>query len=203
LGPFLGLLLFFLLYRDIYYLYFQTLMPFLVLAATAFLGWVWSSHKNGPAYSLMLIAVYILFIVLSIAFYRQNWLAQGNFSNADQVAAAVAKLPEPYPIYGDYTAATLVSVLSGRQIFRNNIDTNLTWFRNGRLDKEDISAQAVKGGVYLVARVTDAPELGIKDAGFEEYFSPDLFKASCKQVLDFPDLSGNAYSRLAVYECKD
>lgn len=196
-----GLAIFFLAFKDLYYLYLQTLIPLLTLGTIAFLSWLWQT-KNGKAYALSVIALYAGMTVYSISFYNQNWLPRAQFTNAAEVSKEVAALPENYPLYGTYETTPLVSLLSGRDIFKNYYDTNPISFWNGRLDKTKISNEAVDNGVYLVSRISYYPQYGIDQTGFEEYFDKSLFTKYCKPALVFASTSNENDNYLAIYKCK-
>lgn len=198
--------LFFILFKDIYYLYFQILLAFLVISAVSLLGWIWKkfpdTNSTGPTYILILLVTYTLFMVSSIAFYRTNWQDQGRFTNTAEAAATIKNLPEPYPLYGSYDSAPLLSLLSGRPLYKNYYDTNPISFLAGRLDKNAISAEAAQSGVYLLARITDLPEYDIEDYGYQDYFSAEIFSKFCSRVAVFPSTSNSQDNFLIIYKCK-
>jgi len=195
LAPFLGFLVFFIFFRDFYYLYFQALVPFLVIASIIFLGWLWENFPGHRIYSSLLLIVCFLFFVVSIYFYHQNWLNKLKFSNAPEVAEAVAKLPDSFPLYGAFDSTPLISLLSGRPIFKNYYDTNPIFFWTGRLDKEKIGREAADNGIYLVTEEINLPDLGIIDPGYKEFFSEKIFKSACRKAL--------VADKLTIYRCKE
>jgi hypothetical protein len=200
--PLLFSLLFLLLFQDLYYNYFLILMPFLSLLVVQFFSWAWEKFRYGRQMALGLLAVFILFAVAGFVDYQNNFIILSRFLNAPQVAAAVKALPKNYPLYGSHEVAPLVALMSGKPIFANIIDTNTQAFASGGQNLAEISRQAVATGVYLLAKITDLPQYGIKDFGFEGYFEKSVFEKSCGRVLQFPSTSGEQDNVIAVYECK-
>jgi hypothetical protein len=197
--PVLFAAMFFLIFKDIYYLYFQITLPFLVVGVVTLLGWIWERYQGGPAYALALLAPYLFFLLISFNFYTVNWANYGTFADASEAAAKISALPKSYPLYGAYETAPLLSVLSGRPLFKNYYDTNPISFTAGRLNIDSLSQEAAGNGIYLAARITDLPEYNIKDFGYQAYFSESLFNRYCRRVLAFPGTKGSV---LAIYECK-
>jgi hypothetical protein len=110
-------------------------------------------------------------------------------------------LPTDYPLYGSHEVAPLLALLSDRRLFGNYIDTNPQVFASGRYDRERISREAVAEGVILAARITSRPELGIEEAGYESFFSPELFRNYCRRLKFFPSGSREGDNYLGLYFC--
>lgn len=200
--PLLFSLLFLLLFQDLYYNYFLILMPFLSLLCAEFFSWIWEKFRYGRQMALGLLAVFILFSAAGFVDYKNNFMILSRFLNAPQVAAAVKALPKNYPLYGSHEVAPLVALMADKPIFANIIDTNTQAFASGGQNLAEISGQAVATGVYLLAKITDLPQYGIKDFGLEGYFEKSVFEQSCGRVLQFPSTSGEQDNVIAVYECK-
>jgi len=200
--PFIFSATFFLFFQDIYYLYLDTLMPYLIFATLSFTEWVWEKfHKKGLLY--VLIGVYVFSALIGVVHYQKQVFSQNRFLNSDEVVRAVKALPDSFPLYGSYEYVPLVALASGRPIFHVYIDTNVQVFRAGIQNINKISNEAVSEGVYLLTRATVLSEDGKKDEGYEEYFDASLFKKYCTRVAAFsartPD-EGDV--GLAMYRCK-
>lgn len=200
--PLLGLLLFFFAFHDLYYLYLQPLVPYLALAAAATIGWVMSYPRSLP-YAFSLIFLYLFFIAISVNFYHHNWFNRGRILNVSEMVSVIKQLPEQYPLYGSYEITPLLSLLSGRPLYKNYFDTNVQSFAIGRLDREAISAEMVFSGVYLVARISDLPQYNIRDYGYQDYFSPDIFARACHRAAEFPSTAQDWDTAVVVYGCKN
>jgi hypothetical protein len=127
---------------------------------------------------------------------------EGIFNNPKEIATALQNAPDNFPVYGVQEVAPLVALMSGRTIFENKIDTNTQNFVAGTQNKTEISKNAVKNGIYLVARVGEYPDLNIHDTGFELYFDTDTFKAFCTKYKSFdrPNLTDNL-NKVTIYRC--
>ena len=189
---------FFLVFPDLYYLYLETLLPFIVLGSVTALSRVFENREVRAA--LIPVAVlYLVFFAQSFFVYKSDFYTVGRFLNADAVAAAVEKLP-PGPLYGSHEVAPLVALLSGRTLAGNYIDTNTQAFASGGEDLLKASQTAVDEGAYLIGRVTDLPQYGIKDFGMNGYFDKSLFKY-CRQAAKLPSTSGEQDNFIGVYKC--
>ncbi len=196
---FLFSLIFFLLYRDLYYLYLHLLWPLVVLLAIEFVSFL---NKKSEDLSWGFIILYIFIAIYPLSVYIGNTSQEGVFSNPQEIVGVLQTAPDNFPIYGTQEVAPLVALLSGREIFENKIDTNTQNFASGTHNKNEISKNAIENGVYLVARVGEYPEQNIHDTGFELYFDINVFKSACTKYKSFERKSSNDYlNEIAIYRC--
>lgn len=198
---FVSTCLFLLIFRDLYYVYLSYLLPFLVIFAFFALE-QFSKVKGGQNWMLATFALYSFFMVFSFSKYKQTFFSWGRFLNANEMAEYIKTLPSNFDIYGSHEVAPLIALLSNRNLFDNQIDTNVQVFASGVQDLKLVSQKAVNRGVYLVSRITDFPEYGIKDFGYEGFFAKELFEKYCKRQKTFPDTIERPNGLVAIYFCR-
>ncbi len=198
---FLITIIFFLAFKDLYFVYLDYLLPFLVIFSLTAVHVMWELGRKMRFACIAVFSAMLANSLMSNYLYFTHFQKLGHFSNAEEVASAINKLPENYEIYGSHEVAPLVALLSGRSTFHNHSDTNTQLFAAGLLDREQISEAAVHNGVYLIARITHLPEQGYNDVGYEGYFSPDRMKDSCQRALTFPSTSHESDNQIVVYRC--
>jgi hypothetical protein len=196
--PFIFSLVFFILYQDIYYTYFDSFFAYIIIFAILFLGWLWEKNR-GLCYAFF--GIYIVFFLISFGFYQQTSFIQDRFTNAREVSDYMKTLPLKYEIYGVHEAAPVVALLSERKLFNNYIDTNGQAFASGGQNLQKVSQDAAKAGVVLIARIIDLPEYNIKDFGYEAYFAKDVFEKYCQRMKAFPSASNDQYNFIVLYKC--
>mgnify|MGYP001566575500 CR=1 FL=1 len=197
--PLLFSVIFFLLYRDLYYMYLHLLMPFIAILAVEFLEFL---NKKKEEFSWSLIAFFIFVASYSIYGYVNIYAPQGIFREPQEIAEALKNAPENLPAYGSIEMAPLVALMSGKKIFDNVMDTSVQNFASGGQNLSLISEKAAKSGVYLVTRVANYPEQNIKDTGFEGYFDKKVFDSSCALYKSFDRISpDDPLNQVAIYKC--
>ncbi|MBI4359262.1 MAG: hypothetical protein HY577_01640 [Candidatus Nealsonbacteria bacterium] len=199
--PFCLTVVFLLFFPDLYYTYFGSLLPYLVILSLSFVAWLWAKSLAGQDWSIFILVLYILFLGVSFWYYQQSFFVHGRFLNATEIAAYLKTRPEPFPLYGSHEVAPLVALLSQKKLLNGYIDTNAQVFASGALDLEAVSRAAVQNGVFLLARITDRPEEGITDFGYEGFFSPRAFRESCQRLKEFPSTAQELDNHLVIYRC--
>jgi hypothetical protein len=204
--PFVSWLFFYLMFKDLYYLYLGVLAPWLILSLTD----LWAYFKTQTKQALleqhsdqiiiMLMITIFMFQILGIHFYKNSIQAEGVFEQLPAVAEYVKSLPAK-PLYGSHEVAPLVALASNRQLFGNYIDTNSQLFGSGVLNKEQISQQAAQEGIYFLSKVADIPENSDVDQGYSGYFDPQVFNQACERLKIFHGNDAELFDDVAVYEC--
>ncbi len=197
---FLGAL-FLCLFKDLYYVYLAILMPFLVMGACSFVSWLLTQGENGKRFAGILGILFLCNIYFSLSSYFSDFTYRGHFSNAPEVGAYVKTLDD-HPLYGSHEVAPLIALFSGKSLFHNLVDTNGQAFASGALRLKSVSEDAVSSGVYVIARITDRPELGITETGYESFFSKELFSQYCKPVKKFSSTSNESDNYIGIYWCR-
>ena len=159
--------IFFLIYRDLYYLYLHLLLPFVVILAVETVEFL---NKRKEEFAWSFIVLYICIALYALFGYTNTYKQEGIFENPQEIAAALKAVPENLPVYGAQEVAPLVALMSGRKIFDNVIDTNTQNFAAGTHNLKLISENAAQVGIYLVARTAEYPDQNIHNTGFEGYF---------------------------------
>jgi len=199
--PFFLTLIFLLLFQDIYYAYFGSIVAYLVIFAIVFINWLWLKSEKSRNVAIFLIIVYSIFILSSMGYYQSAFYNYNRFTNAQEVADFVKTLPDNLDIYGSHEIVPLVALLSQRKIFGNYIETNSQAFAAGALNLEEVSEKAVKAGVFFIARITDFPEYNIKDFGYQGYFSQSVFEKNCQRIKSFSQVNAETPERIVTYKC--
>lgn len=197
--PLIFSLIFFLLYRDLYYLYLHLLFPFIVFLAVECVEFL-NKQREEIVWTFMVF--YACTFIYVIAGYVNIYQMQGIFSQPQEIAETLKNAPDNLSIYGAEEVAPLVALLSGRKIFNNIIDTNIQNFVTKAQNLELISKNAAESGIYFVARVANYPEQNIHDTGFEGYFDKKVFDSSCALYKSFDRISPNdPLNQVAIYRC--
>lgn len=191
--------IFFLFYKDLYYLYLHLLLPFIVILAVEFVAFL---NKKREELAWTFIALYVCVVIYSISGYVNIYQPEGIFYQPEEIATALKNAPENLPIYGADEVTPLVSLMSGKKIFNNMIDTSVQHFASGAQNLNLISEEAAESGIYLVTRVANYPDQNIQNTGFEGYFNKDIFDSSCKLYKAFNrDVPDDPLNQVAIYKC--
>jgi len=195
---------FLLIFKDIYFLYFLIVWPWVIMLVVMFFGWMYLELEGKNIYIFWATALSGgIFIIYSWLGYYSGYANAGRFTNAWEVAEAVKALPQSSQLYGSHEIVPLVALLSDREIFGNYIDTNTQTFASGAQDMTAISTQAVKEGVYLMARVVDYPNQGYYNIGIEKYIDPNLFINTCEEAIDKPSTANESDNKIKGFYCKE
>jgi len=173
LFPFLFILIFFLIFPDLYYLYLDTLIAFLIFFFIEGLSALYSDYKISKELMGGIVILCYLFMLFNWFDYSNNLIPKGKFSNAIEIAEGIKKLPKHYPLYGSYEIVPLLALLSNRLIINNYVDTNPQGFTSFGQNKTIISKQVVERGSYIIGRIN---KVGNDVRGFEGYFDTEMFK---------------------------
>ena len=171
----------------------------MVILAVEFVDFL---NKKREELAWVFIALYVCVIIYSISGYVNIYQPEGIFYQPEEIATALRNAPGNLPIYGEDEVAPLLSLMSGRQIFDNMIDTSIQHFASGAQDMNALSEKAAENGIYFVARVANYPDQNIHDTGFEEYFDKKVFDSSCKLYKAFDrSVPDDPLNQVAIYKC--
>ena len=196
--PMLFSVIFFLIFQDIYYAYFDSFFAYITIFAVLFLDYIFKIKK--PLFYI-LIFIYSVFLLYSLGFYEKTSFIIDRFDNVYEIADYVKTLPQNIKIYGSHEVAPLVALLSNRELFLNYIDTNAQAFGSLALDVNKISESAVNSGIILIARINRLPEYGIFDTGFENFFNKQIFEKYCQNLKYFTKDDKELGGFIGIYKC--
>lgn len=201
LFPLIFTITFYLLFRDVYFMYLGNLIPWLVILALFSLSKV-LTLKDSRTYTLILIGlVYGLVLLYSFSDYSQSTARVGRFTNSQEISDYLKTLPSK-PLYGSYEVVPILALQTNLPILNNYINSNEQNFSSGVMDKDFISNLAVDQSAYLIGRILDYPERGVVDVGYDGYFSEKIFKQYCQRLKDFPSTSKEIDSKIIIYQCQ-
>jgi len=203
-----GWVLFFLIFRDLYYLYLHVMSWVLVLLALTSLGFLKTWIKKRLAISSvdtlllsMLVTLSLAWLLAGVMTYVDTTQAEGRWMNSQSVVEFLENAP-PGPLYGTHEAVPLLALQTGRPILNNVIDSNAQTFGSGVHDKRELAEALVAESGILVARISRYPEFGIADQGFERYFDREVFDAHCAELRSFPSTDRGIANLLVLYHCR-
>jgi hypothetical protein len=196
-------LIFYLVFKDLYYVYLGVFAPWLTAGFLQLLTWLknqWPQNQLGQKLGLSL-------LILTTMFYLAIWPHQttrleGRFTQAKQAADYIQQLEKNQALYGSHEVAPLMALMANKKLYNNHIDTNAQLFSSGALDKQAISKQAVENGVYLLTKVVNIPQNTNVDAGYQNYFDQKLFKKYCQRLKIIEGAGYELFDDIAIYDCQ-
>lgn len=195
------LVIFFLIFRDLYLLYLDYLMFWFVLLSIILLSKFWGETNETRSLVVVALLVFLVTTAMSAKSYFNDFTYRNRFENAQEVADYFKTQNNDLKLYGTHEATPLVALLAGRELFGGYIDTNTQIFGSHTYDLQKISSGALAEGVYLLARISYYPDLGIQPQGFEGYFSREIFNKNCVKEKFFDDTGREISNYIGIYKC--
>ncbi|HVF69907.1 MAG TPA: hypothetical protein VNA13_05075, partial [Xanthomonadales bacterium] len=200
-NKFLGLLsvfgiLFFFLYQDIYYLYLNFLIPFLVLSFPEFYS---SIQRNFDLQKAILPTILIPFLLYSLITYTAGFMDLQKV-NLVEITDAIKK-ENPKVLYGVNDITPSLSHSTGVPLLNGIIDTNSNIFRKGILNSKKMTADAIYQKAIIVTHGYSYPMQGVEEQVVDEIFDKEQVKKSCKLIKSFPVQMEGAENRLNLLRC--
>ena len=182
-------IVFFFIYKDIYYLYLNFLVPFLCISFPVFYTFI-SERFRLQKY----IVPSIVFLLLCANFlvYFSSFRNLQKIDNFNQMIKAV-RSENPEFLYGVNDLTPALSYATGIPLLNNIIDTNTNIFRKGYLNAEVLTHDAIKKKTLLIAHGVYYPEYNIQQPIIDEVFDMKQIEKSCRILSAFPaKLEGTA-----------
>ncbi len=202
---FLSWILFYLIFKDLYYVYLGILTPWLTIGLINFLEALknkWHINNMGHKLSISLILLIFMSHLPALHFYQTKIKLDGKFIQAKEVSQFVNNLEPALPLYGSHEVAPLIALLTNKPLFNNYLDTNAQIFASGALDKKKVSLETVESGIYLLTKVTNLPINAKLDSGHEGYFDSEIFEKYCQRLTIINGLQVELFSDVAIYRCQ-
>jgi hypothetical protein len=205
LALFASWLLFYLIFKDLYYVYLGKLIPWIAMGTVVTLEAIknkWPKNDLGKNITLSLLMLILLSHIPALINYNQQFRLDGRFPHAPEVAEYVKQLEPTLPLYGSHEVAPLIALMTNQKLFNNYIDTNAQIFGSGALDKKTVSEEAAEHGVYLLTKVANLEINADLDAGFDGYFDPEVFQAACERLTIIDGPKRELFTDIGIYWCQ-
>lgn len=199
---FLGLLslfgiVFLLFYQDVYYLYLNFLIPFLVLSFPEFYK---SIQKNFGLQKAVILTILIPLILYSIINYITGFRSLQKLNNFSEIVETIKK-ENPKALYGVNDITPALSHATEIPLLNGVVDTNANIYRKGILDARKMTGDAIEQKALIVTHGLDYPQQGVTELVTDEIFDAEAVKKSCKLVGSFPVQTEGPQNRLNLMRC--
>lgn len=193
-------IIFFILYKDAYYLYLNFFIPFLCISLPNFILFFKTNFKFQP---LVISTVIILIILINIYLYSTSYINLSLLPDSKKIIEIIKK-EKPNFLYGLNTLTPAFAYETKIPMLDNVYDTNENFFKMGLLDKKILTKEALSKKTLIISdgyvnnnlRIKDYIRDGILDRGeVIKKCKPILF-----QTLE-PENSGELKVLITVIKC--
>ncbi len=202
---FLAWLIFYLVFKDLYYVYLGILAPWLTIGVIGLFEFIvikWRQDGLGKKISISLILLLFFSHLPALNYYYQNIRLDGLFIQADEVAQYINSLEPGVPLYGSHEVAPLIALMTDRELFNQYADTNAQVFGSGALDIKQVSKEAMEEGVFLLTKIANLEINQQIDSGFEGYFDREIFDQYCQRLEIIDGSKREVFTDVGVYWCR-
>lgn len=190
-------LVFVLLYKDVYYLYLNFIVPFLCLGLPKLSKEI--EEKFDLPKSVIPMIVFCV-LILNVLIYLSSYQTLQKIENIEEITDALGSLENKY-IYGTNDIAPALAYLSNKEMVSGIIDTNENIFMKGFLNGRELTREAVGEGALIVSHGMYYPQYNIDYPILGEMFDPDLITKSCERKISFPVRMEGQENRVVVFSC--
>lgn len=198
--PMFFLLLFYLLFSDIYYLYFVLIIPFLALSIASLAEKIKLFYSSRGKYlALFIIGVFFTFTIYS---YSNHQAPIGKLTNLSEITSFIeSNLAQEETLYGVAEITPLVAFLLNRAIAGNFVDTNEKLFLTGTVDIKKREVELSKRNLKFFLTSVYIDKKG-NIYGLTRYATTDFFYKTCNQVKLFPITTDYENNALIIWDCQ-
>lgn len=190
-------ILFFIIYKDIYYLYLNFLSPFLALSFPNFYMFVKQKLNFQPMVIPTLICI---FLILNLITYISSYKNLQKIPNLNEIIKTINK-EKPKYLYGVNDTTPALAYLTNVPLLENIVDTNENIFRKKLLDATILTKKAVSSKTIMVTHGAYYPTLNVQEDTVDGIFDKRVIKNNCKLIGSFPVQSEGAINRINLLKC--
>jgi len=187
----------YIIYSDIYYLYFGLIIGPLAIFTTKLI-FKFKSYKN---FNKLLAFLIILLVIINSIIYIANYATASNIPFHKEISSFVKEnSSEGDTIYGSFEITPLVSLESERALAGNIIDTNPKNIMTKEFEIGEI-IEKIKGVKFIIVKATllESGEL----VGFDASTPSEFIQNNCTLVKEYPVVKDLSYSNIIlVFDCK-
>lgn len=190
-------LIFFLLYKDTYYLYFNFLIPFLILSLPHVLFFFEKKFSFSPVVGILIVSV---FTIMNIIVYVSSYSTLQKVETIEKIALDI-KREHPSFLYGFNSLTPALSYITNVPLLENIIDTNDSIFTKGLLDKKTLTTKAINEKTIIVTQGAEIEELGVNDLIVGGAAEKTLVLKHCKRIQSYPVYAEGWINRIHLFKC--
>lgn len=190
-------IIFFLGYKDIYYLYLNFLTPFLCISSYELIYFV---KNKFNLQKFVIPTVIFLFLSYNLLTYIFSYKNLGKIENINKITQTILK-EKPNFLYGTNDITPLLIVLTKIPAFENVNDAHEYFFTRKVYDKELLTDKAIKTKTIIIAHGANYPDYNIKQDILDNIFVKESIYKSCKNILSIPAISEGDANRINLFKC--
>lgn len=185
------------IYKDVYYLYLNVMIPFIVLA---FSGLMKEFHEKGNKYTPLLYSFVIFLLAMNLIMYLKQYATLQKIDNISEIVAVITK-EKPRYIYGAMEVVPALSYLSGVPLLDNIIDTNDNLFYKGVLNTKRLTGEALAKKTIIVAKGMSYPAENIYQPITGSSIDAEEITNKCKKIYTQPIVTEGLINTISLFRC--
>lgn len=190
-------IVFILLYQDIYYLYLNIMIPFLVLSFPIY------QHILSEKMNLqkMVIPSFIFILIcFNLTIYITQFRTLQTIPEFEKIIQNIQSNNPAY-IYGTNDIAPAVAYTLDRPLLHAIVDTNTNIFRKGLLNAEALTDEAITNHALVIVHGASYPQFTIDQPILDEIVIAEKILSECKILTSHPVRAEGISNRLNFFQC--
>jgi hypothetical protein len=194
---FLSTAILYVIYSDIYYLYFGLIIGTMAIFTTQFIF----NFKNKKQFKKILTIFLIILIILTTVSYIKNHATAANINFIDEATNFIkANSLENQTIYGHFSITLLLSLKSGRRLAGNIADTNPKNTMTHTITEQEI-INKIKPVKFIITKTTILPNNQI--LGFDSSIPINYLKQNCNIVKTYSIKKDYSDNTVIIWNCEN
>ncbi|HVZ59113.1 MAG TPA: hypothetical protein VG935_05160 [Patescibacteria group bacterium] len=189
-------LLFFIFYKDIYYLYLNVTLPLICLVLPQA---VTQLKKYVSINKFMVPTILLLFISYNLWTYLVHYTTLQNLP-LSSLTTEISTIDPPV-LYGVNGIAPALAFLTRKPLLNSIVDTNDNIFRKGFLNATSLTDSAIAQHALVITEGVYYPEANIKQDILTDIVNSKRLTSQCKLDRRFPFYSEGVINEIVFFRC--
>ncbi|MBI5044898.1 MAG: glycosyltransferase family 39 protein [Candidatus Levybacteria bacterium] len=189
-------LLFFLFYKDSYYLYLVVMIPILILSFPEIVKDLlarFSINKN------LITTIIGVAAIVNIMIFFSGYHSLQNI-DIESMTKTINK-ENPKVLYGVNGITPALALATNKPLLNEIVDTNSNIFRKGYLNADHLTKDLMRNHGFFITEGVSYPELGISQEIYTDIVTTKDIKNNCTLIKKFPFRSEGISNTINFFQC--
>lgn len=189
-------IIFFLLYKDVYYLYLNFVTPFLCLSLAPF---VITLRRYFNIQKMVIPTIVGILLTINLFIYLSSYRDLQKIT-IETLTKAITQ-EKPAYLYGVNDITPALAFFTHTPLLNNIIDTNENIYRKGFLNRQQLTSDALKRKTVIVAHGITYLEQNINVPLVGGIFDEKRVTESCTLFYSLPVTTEGIENRISLFKC--